>query len=155
MSQSQQSLRVSQQVMHAQVKTQDGQQLGQIEDLIANPQTGRLEFAVVSKGEKLCPIPFQLLQPEGAGSSSTSGSGSTTGTSSSTSSSSPSTPSSSTSPSTSSQDSTSPSSATSPSSSSTASSRYGQQSSQGKVTFVAKIESSKIEQAPSFTRTQW
>src|SRR5437868_6586062 len=59
--QNQQSLRVSQQIINAQVKTQDGQQLGQIEDLIANPQTGKIEFAVVSKGDKLCPIPMQLL----------------------------------------------------------------------------------------------
>ena len=131
---SQQSLRVSQQVIGAQVKSQDGQQLGQVEDLIVNPQSGRLEFAVISKGEKLHPIPFQLLSPEGQGSSSASTSGSTSGTSS-------------TSPSTST--STDTSTSTSPSS------RLGQTSSQGKVTFTAKIESSKLEQAPSFSKTQW
>ena len=124
-SMSQQGLRVSQQVMNATVKSQDGQQLGQIEDLIANPQTGRLEFAVISKGDKLCPIPFQLLSPEGAGSSSTSSSATTgAGTS------------------------TDPS--TTPGSSATASSRAGQ-----KTTFVARVDSAKLQQAPSFSRTQW
>src|SRR5688572_11210084 len=62
--QQQQSLRVSQQIINAQVKSQDGQQLGQIDDLIANPQTGKIEFAVISKGDKLCAIPMQLLQPQ-------------------------------------------------------------------------------------------
>lgn len=129
-SMSQQSLRVSQQVIGAQVKSQDGQQLGQIEDLIVNPQSGRLEFAVISKGEKLHPVPFQLLSTEAQGASSRSTSGITSGTSTSTE--------------------TDTSSSTSP----TASSRFGS-SSQQKVTFTAKVESSKLEQAPSFTRTQW
>lgn len=131
----QQSLRVSQQVINAQVKTQDGQQLGQIEDLIANPQTGKIEFAVISKGDKLCPIPMQLLQPQqGAqGSSSTSTSGTTSGTS--TTETTPGTPGSTT-------------SSTSPS--------YSRSGALGqKVTFVAQVDRSKLEQAPSFSRTQW
>jgi len=108
------------------------QQLGQIEDLIANPQTGRIEFAVVSKGDKLCPIPMQLLQPQGGsqGGSSTSTSGTTSGTSSTTS------------------DTTSGTSSTSPFGRSSASA--GQ-----RVTFVAQIDKSKIDQAPSFSRSQW
>ena len=127
----QQSLRVSQQIINAQVKTQDGQQLGQIEDLIANPQTGKIEFAVISKGDKLCPIPMQLLQPQpgGAqGSSSSSTSGTTSGTS---------------------------TTETTPgaSSSSPTSSRSG--ATGQKVTFVAQVDRSKLEQAPSFSRTQW
>ena len=144
MSQGQQSLRVSQQIMNAQVKTQDGQQLGQINDLIANPQSGRLEFAVIEKGDKLCPIPFQLLSPEGAaGSSSTSATGTSSGTSSSTSSST-------------SRETTPGASSTTPGASSSTSSRYGLsgQSAQ-KVTFVARVDSQKIEQAPSFSKTQW
>lgn len=129
---SQQSLRVSQQVINAQVKTQDGQQLGQIEDLIANPQTGKIEFAVVSKGEKLYPIPMQLLQLQGGsqGSSSTSTSGTTSGTSS--------------------TSSTDPSSSSSPTLS-----RSTTSSSQQKVTFVAQVDQQKLQQAPSFSRTQW
>lgn len=130
----QQSLRVSQQIINAQVKTQDGQQLGQIEDLIANPQTGKIEFAVISKGDKLCPIPMQLLQPQqGAqGSSSTSSSGTTSGTS--TTETTPGTP--------------GTSSSTSPS--------YSRSGAQGqKVTFVAQVDRSKLEQGPSFSRTQW
>jgi sporulation protein YlmC with PRC-barrel domain len=130
----QQSLRVSQQVINAQVKTQDGQQLGQIEDLIANPQTGRIEFAVVSKGDKLCPIPMQLLQPQqgSQGSSTTSTSGTTSGTS--TTETTPGTP--------------GTTSSTSPS--------YSRSGAQGqKVSFVAQVDRSKLEQAPSFSRTQW
>jgi sporulation protein YlmC with PRC-barrel domain len=127
----QQSLRVSQQVINAQVKTQDGQQLGQIEDLIANPQTGKIEFAVISKGDKLCPIPMQLLQPQGGaqGSSSTSTPGTTSGTSS-----------------------TEP---TTPGASSTTGTggRFGSQAQ--KVTFVAQVDRQKLEQAPSFSKTQW
>ena len=110
----QQSLRVSQQVINAQVKSQDGQQLGQIEDLIANPQTGKIEFAVISKGDKLCAIPMQLLQPQ----SSAQGSTSTT----------PTTPGATT-------------------------SRSSSQSQP--VTFVAQVDQQKLQQAPSFSKTQW
>ena len=130
----QQSLRVSQQIINAQVKTQDGQQLGQIEDLIANPQTGKIEFAVVSKGDKLCPIPMQLLQPQqGAqGSSSTSTSGTTSGTS------------------------TIETTPGTPGTSSSSSPSYSRSGAQGqKVTFTAQVDRSKLEQAPSFSRTQW
>jgi sporulation protein YlmC with PRC-barrel domain len=134
----QQSFRVSQQIINAQVKTQDGQQLGQIEDLIANPQTGKIEFAVVSKGEKLYPIPMQLLQCQpgssSQGSSSTSTSGTTSGTSS-----------------TSSDPSSSTSSSTSPTLGRSSSSSASQQ----KVTFVAQVDQQKLQQAPSFSRTQW
>jgi sporulation protein YlmC with PRC-barrel domain len=112
----QQSLRVNQQIINAQVKTQDGQQLGQIEDLIANPQTGKIEFAVVSKGDKLCPIPMQLLQPQGGAQTSTTESPTTT---------------------------TTPGTA----------SRAGAQAQ--KVTFLAQVDRQKLEQAPSFSRTQW
>jgi len=127
----QQSFRVSQQILNAQVKSQDGQQIGQIEDLIANPQTGKIEFAVVSKGEKLYPIPMQLLQCEGKsqGSSSTS----TSGTSSTTS-----------------TDPGSSTSTTSPTLGRSSQSALGQ-----KVTFVAQVDQQKLQQAPSFTRTQW
>ena len=130
----QQSFRMSQ-ILNAQVKSQDGQQIGQIEDLIANPQTGKIEFAVVSKGEKLYPIPMQLLQCQGGsqGSSSTSTSGTTSGTSSTTS--------------------TDPSSSTSTTSPTLG--RSSQSASGQKVTFVAQVDQQKLQQAPSFTRTQW
>jgi PRC-barrel domain protein len=114
--------------MNAQVKTQDGQQLGQIEDLIVNPQTGKIEFAVVSKAEKLIPIPMQLLQCAPQGSSSTSTSGTTSGTST--------------------TESTTPGSTTSPSLS-----RSGSQAQ--RVTFTAQVDQEKLQQAPSFSRTQW
>jgi len=117
----QQSLRVSQQVINAQVKSQDGQQIGQIEDLIANPQTGKIEFAIVSKGDKLCPIPMQLLQPQ-PGSSTTTGTTETPGT-------------------------------TTPSTTPGATARSGAQGQ--KVTFVAQVDQQKLQQAPSFSRTQW
>lgn len=117
----QQSLRVSQQVINAQVKSQDGQQIGQIEDLIANPQTGKIEFAIVSKGDKLCPIPMQLLQPQ-QGTSSTTGTTETPGT-------------------------------TTPSTTPGATARSGAQGQ--KVTFVAQVDQQKLQQAPSFSRTQW
>jgi hypothetical protein len=121
----QQSLRVSQQVINAQVKSQDGQQIGQIEDLIANPQTGKIEFAVVSKGDKLCPIPMQLLQPQPGAGTSTSTSTSPTET-----------------PST-----------TTPSTTPGATARSG--ATGQKVTFVAQVDQQKLQQAPSFSRTQW
>ena len=129
-----QACRVSQ-ALNAQVKTQDGQQLGQIEDLIVNPQTGKIDFAVVSKGEKLYPIPMQLLQPEGGsqGSSSTSTSGTTSGTST-----------------------TDRSTDTTSGTTSTTSPTYSRSGAQGqKITFVAQVDRSKLEQAPSFSRTQW
>lgn len=120
----QQSLRVSQQVINAQVKTQDGQQLGQIEDLIANPQSGKIEFAVVSKGDKLCPIPMQLLQPQpGAGSSTSTTPGTRT---------------------------TETTPGTTPG---TPGLRGGAQAQ--RVTFVAQVDRQKLDQGPSFSRTQW
>ena len=56
----------------AQVKTATGDTLGTIEDFLINPQTGQIEFAVLSVtgatgttptgvGEKLTPIPWKLL----------------------------------------------------------------------------------------------
>lgn len=110
--QGKQPLRVSQQVINAQVKTQDGQPLGQIEDLIANPQTGKIDFAVISKGDKLCAIPLQLLKPE---------------------------------------ESTTVTATTTPGTTpGTATITRGQ-----KLTFVAKVDRQKLEQAPSFSKTQW
>ena len=56
----------------AQVKSSTGETLGSINDLIINPQSGRIEFAVLSvtgptgttptgAGEKLTPVPWRLL----------------------------------------------------------------------------------------------
>lgn len=100
MSGSKQSLRASKQLMNAAVKDQTGQNLGNIEDLIVNPQSGRVEFAVLSIGGKLHPVPFQLLTP--------SSTGATTGT-----------------------------------------------MGTSQTTFTANVDRQKIEQSPSFERSQW
>ena len=58
--------------MGAQVKGSTGDNLGTINDFVVNPQTGRIEFAVLSLtgptgttptgvGEKLTPVPWRLL----------------------------------------------------------------------------------------------
>lgn len=127
MSHSQQSLRASKQVMNASVKSQDGQDLGQIEDLIVNPQSGRVEFAVISVNNKLHAVPFQLLRPSsdmggtGSGAGTTTGAGSSTGT------------------------------GTSTTTGGGLSSLLGR----SQVTFVAQVEKQKIEQSPSIERSQW
>jgi len=59
-------------LMGAQVKGSTGDNLGTINDFVVNPQTGRIEFAVLSLtgptgttptgvGEKLTPVPWRLL----------------------------------------------------------------------------------------------
>ncbi len=58
-------LRASKQVIGAQVKSQTGETLGKVEDLVVNPQSGKVDFAVISYQGKMTPIPWQLLQPSG------------------------------------------------------------------------------------------
>jgi sporulation protein YlmC with PRC-barrel domain len=49
----------------ADVKSKDGEDLGKLEDLIVDPQTGQIKFAIVGKGgvlglgEKAHPVPWQ------------------------------------------------------------------------------------------------
>ena len=48
-------------VIGAQVKATGGDELGRIEDIVFNPQSGRVEFAVINHENKLIPVPFRLL----------------------------------------------------------------------------------------------
>jgi sporulation protein YlmC with PRC-barrel domain len=49
------------------VKSNDGENLGKVEDLVIDPRTGRVTFAIVSKGgilklgEKRMPVPWQAV----------------------------------------------------------------------------------------------
>ena len=49
-------------VMGAQVKTTAGEELGKIEDVVLDPQSGRVEFVVIEWENKLVPVPFRALQ---------------------------------------------------------------------------------------------
>ena len=128
----------SQKVIGAQVKSSSGEDIGRIEDVILNPATGRIDFAVISAENKLVPVPWQLisLSAQGGTSSSTS---ITTGTSTSTD------PSSTTSPSSTSPSSTSP----------TASSSIYASASMGQPTFTLNVDKSKLQAGPSFDRSRW
>jgi hypothetical protein len=61
-----QSFRASK-AINAEVKTAQGENLGKIEDLIVNPTTGKIEFAVINREDKLTPLPWQLLSASPAG----------------------------------------------------------------------------------------
>src|SRR5687768_15712869 len=128
----------SQKVIGAQVKSSSGEDIGKIEDVVLNPATGRIDFAVISAENKLVPVPWQLisLSAQGGTSSSTR---STTGTSTSTDTSSTTSPSS-----------TSPSS-TSPS----ASSSVYASASMGQPAFTLNVDKSKLQAGPSFDRSRW
>ncbi len=45
----------------AEVKSQTGEKLGKISDLILNSSNGRVDFAVIDWNNKLVPVPFTLL----------------------------------------------------------------------------------------------
>lgn len=62
-----QSFRASK-AINADVKTASGESLGKIEDLIVNPTTGKIEFAVINREDKLTPLPWQLLSASSAAS---------------------------------------------------------------------------------------
>ena len=66
-SSSDQACRVSK-AINADVKTATGESLGKIEDLIVNPTTGKIEFAVIGTDDKLRAVPMQLLTPANMGS---------------------------------------------------------------------------------------
>jgi sporulation protein YlmC with PRC-barrel domain len=62
---SQKAERLSQ-VMGSSVKSASGESLGQINDFIVNPASGRVQFAVISLGDqsgKLTAVPWQLIRP--------------------------------------------------------------------------------------------
>lgn len=54
-------------LMDAKVKSSDGESVGEIEDVIVEPGTGEIKFAIVGKGgvlglgEKLVPVPWQAI----------------------------------------------------------------------------------------------
>jgi sporulation protein YlmC with PRC-barrel domain len=63
------------QVLHSRVLDQSGQKLGDIEDLVLDPMTSRIQFAVVKLNSDLAtdkgnyaPVPFTLLKPSATGS---------------------------------------------------------------------------------------
>src|SRR5215204_1105772 len=62
----QQHLR-STRIIGAQVKTSSGEDVGRIEDVVINPTSGKIDFAVISAESKLCPVPWQLLSVSGQG----------------------------------------------------------------------------------------
>jgi sporulation protein YlmC with PRC-barrel domain len=55
------------QLMGVNAKSKDGQSLGEIEDLVINPQNQRIKFAVLGKGgflgvgEKMLPVPWEAV----------------------------------------------------------------------------------------------
>jgi hypothetical protein len=127
--------------MGAPVKSSSGEDVGRIEDVVLNPSSGRIDFAIISSESKLVPVPWQLLSVSSGGSAQ----GSTSSSSSTTSGTSTSTDPSSTSPS-------STPSATSPSSSGIyASASAGG----GQPTFTLNADKSKLQAAPSFDRSRW
>jgi len=63
------------QVLHARVLDQSGQKVGDVEDLVLDPMTSRIQFAVLKlSGDlatdqgKYAPVPFTLLKPATTGS---------------------------------------------------------------------------------------
>lgn len=54
-------------LMNAEIKSKSGENLGKLEDLMINPQTGQVDFAVIGRGgflglgEKLVPVPWQAV----------------------------------------------------------------------------------------------
>jgi sporulation protein YlmC with PRC-barrel domain len=69
--QSQKFMRLSQ-LTGSSVKNTSGESLGQINDFVVDPSTGRIEFAVISLKEggnsgKLTAIPWTLVRPSGEG----------------------------------------------------------------------------------------
>ena len=133
-------------IMGAQVKSSSGEDVGRIEDVVLNPSSGRIDFAIISSESKLIPVPWQLLSVSGGASAQ----GSTSSSSSTTSGTSTSTDPSSTSPS-STPGATTPG-ATTPSSSGI----YASASAAGgQPTFTLNADKSKLQAAPSFDRSRW
>jgi hypothetical protein len=127
--------------MGAQVKTTSGEDAGRIEDVLLNPASGRIDFAILSSEGKLVPVPWQLLSVSGGASAQ----GGTPSASSTTRGTSASTDPSGTSPS-------STPSATSPSSSGVYASAAA---SAGQPSFTLNTDKSKLQSAPSFDRSRW
>jgi sporulation protein YlmC with PRC-barrel domain len=123
-------------VIGAQVKSSSGEDVGRIEDVVINPTSGRIDFAVISAESKLCPVPWQLLSVSSSsaqGGTSTSSS-TQTGTSTST---------------------TPGTSPTSPSATTPSSTGIYASASMGQPTFTLNIDKSKLQSGPSFDRSRW
>lgn len=128
-------------ILGAQVKSSSGEDVGRIEDVVLNPASGRIDFAIISSESKLVPVPWQLLSVSGGASAQ----GSTSSSSSTTSGTSTSTDPSSTTPS-------STPGATTPSSSGI----YASASAAGgQPTFTLNADKAKLQAAPSFDRSRW
>ena len=133
--------------MGAPVKTTSGEDVGRIEDVLLNPTSGRIDFAVISAEGKLVPVPWQLLRVSAGGASAQGGTSSSSSTTRGTSTSAD--------PSSTDPSSASPSStpgAATPSSSgiyASASSAASQPS------FTLNTDKSKLQSAPSFDRSRW
>ena len=60
-------------IIGAKVKGQTGDRLGQVQDVIINPQSGRVEFVVLSSattsGDKVVPVPCKILTTSSSGAS--------------------------------------------------------------------------------------
>src|SRR5438128_1211643 len=63
------------QVLHSRVLDRSGQKVGDVEDLVLDPMTSRIQFAVVKLNSDLAtdngkysPVPFALLKPSVTGS---------------------------------------------------------------------------------------
>jgi len=60
-------------ILHATAKSKDGQSLGSVDDLLINPQTGKIDFAILGQGgvlgigEDKVPVPWRAIsaQPDG------------------------------------------------------------------------------------------
>jgi hypothetical protein len=122
-------------IIGAQVKSSTGEEIGRIEEVVLNPTSGRIDFAVISAESKLVPVPWQLLSV--SPSSGASAQGSTSSSSTSTSGTSTS---------------TDPTSTATPGASGTyaAATAGGQQ-----PTFTLNVEKSKLQAGPSFDRSRW
>jgi len=134
-------------IMGAQVKTTSGEDAGRIEDVLLNPASGRIDFAILSSEGKLVPVPWQLLSISGGASAQ----GGTPSASSTTRGTSTSTDPSRTSPSSTPSPGSTPS-ATAPSSSGVYASAAA---SAGQPSFTLNTDKAKLQSAPSFDRSRW
>ena len=121
-------------IVGAQVKSSSGEDFGRIEDVVLNPSSGRIDFAIISSESKLVPVPWQLLSVSGGASAQGSTSSSSTSTD---------------------PSSTSPSSTPSSTSPSTSGIYASASAAGGQPTFTLNADKSKLQAAPSFDRSRW
>ena len=119
-------------IIGAQVKTSSGESVGRIEDVVLNPTSGRIDFAVISAEGKLVPVPWQLLSVSGQGGASAQGGTSSSSTT------------------------TSGTSAETSTSTPGSSGIYASASASGQQpSFTLNIDKSKLQSGPSFDRSRW